>query len=99
MIERDDGWCDWVTPIMDGYRMSCCDCGLVHDMQFTALRKKKDLPDGAWAATPLDIDRYRVQFRARRNNRSTAAVRREKRLTAKRCPTNRQSGLHREQKP
>ena len=29
-----DGWSRWVYPVMDGYKMSCCDCGLVHDMQF-----------------------------------------------------------------
>lgn len=29
-----DGWSRWVYPEMDGYKMSCCDCGLVHQMQF-----------------------------------------------------------------
>lgn len=29
-----DGWCEWVQPIADGYKMSCCDCDLVHEMQF-----------------------------------------------------------------
>lgn len=28
------GWSRWVTPMMSGYRMSCCDCGLVHVWQF-----------------------------------------------------------------
>jgi nitrate/TMAO reductase-like tetraheme cytochrome c subunit len=82
MIERDDGWCDWVQPIMDGYRMSCCDCGLVHDMQFKVLRKGKDLPNGAWEAKPLDGEKYRVEFRARRNKRSTSAMRRNASATA-----------------
>lgn len=76
MIERDDGWCDWVQPIMIGYRMACCNCGLVHDMQFYVLRKSKDLPGGGWQAKRLDVERYRVEFRARRNNRSTAQTRR-----------------------
>lgn len=26
----DDGWTRWVQPIRKGYKMSCCDCGLVH---------------------------------------------------------------------
>ena len=24
----------WVQPIMSGYKMSCCDCGLVHKLDF-----------------------------------------------------------------
>lgn len=29
-----EGWTEWIYPVMDGYRMGCCDCGLVHEMQF-----------------------------------------------------------------
>lgn len=54
-----DGWTRWVYPEMDGYRLTCCDCGLVHDMQFR-----------------VTDDYDRVEFRARRNNRATAQVRR-----------------------
>lgn len=71
-----DGWTEWVWPVMDGYKMSCCDCGLVHDMQFGVLRKGKDRPDGTWEAEPLDGKKYRIEFRVRRNKRSTAQVRR-----------------------
>ena len=31
----DDGWTDWIRPLQ-GYRMGCCDCGLVHEMEFRA---------------------------------------------------------------
>lgn len=55
----EDGYSRWVQPVPNGYKMACCDCGLVHDMDFR-------IEDG------------RVQFRAKRNVRSTAAVRREK---------------------
>jgi hypothetical protein len=24
----------WVKPVMQGYRLACCDCGLVHDLDF-----------------------------------------------------------------
>lgn len=48
---------EWVQPIASGYKMACCDCGLVHDMDFR-------------------IHEGRVQFRARRNKRSTAVKRR-----------------------
>jgi hypothetical protein len=47
----------WVQPIRKGYKMACCDCGLVHLCDFR-------------------IYKGRIQFRAFRNNRSTAAMRR-----------------------
>lgn len=25
---------EWVQPIKKGYKMACCDCGLVHKMDF-----------------------------------------------------------------
>lgn len=25
-------WSRWVQPIRRGYKLACCDCGLVHDM-------------------------------------------------------------------
>ncbi len=61
--ELADGWSRWVQPIRKGYKMSCCDCGLVHAMDFR-------------------ISRGRVQFRAKRNNRSTAMVRRWRKKAA-----------------
>lgn len=27
-------WSEWVNPNNDSYMMKCCDCGLVHEMQF-----------------------------------------------------------------
>lgn len=49
----------WIQPVRRGYKMGCCDCGLVHKLDFR-------------------IRRGRVQFRAFRDNRATAAVRRER---------------------
>jgi len=40
--------------------MGCCDCGLVHDLQFVVVKSGRG---------------HAVVFRARRNNRSTAAIR------------------------
>ena len=51
---------DWQQPIRRGYKMACCDCGLVHNLDFRIVKGQ-------------------IQFRAFRNERSTAAVRREKR--------------------
>lgn len=48
---------EWVRPIRRGYKLACCDCGLVHDMDFR-------------------VKNGRVEFRVRRNGRSTAMMRR-----------------------
>lgn len=50
---------EWVQPVRRDYKMACCDCGLVHNLDFR-------------------IHKGRVQFRARRNYRSTAMMRRWK---------------------
>lgn len=57
-----------VTPIMDDYRMQCCDCGLIHRMRFRALKVKKHLADGTWGYDELDPRRYRVQLTAWRED-------------------------------
>lgn len=33
MVEQEDGWSEWIHPL-PGYKLQCCDCGLVHDMEF-----------------------------------------------------------------
>ena len=76
MLERKDGWTDWQFPTMQKYRMACCDCGLVHDMQFEVHKVTKQIDANTFVAK--SVEGYRVRFKARRNNRSTAAMRREK---------------------
>lgn len=78
MVEREDGWCDWQVPLMKGYRMGCCDCGLVHDMEFVIVEKGRTRKDGTFTIVELPQAKYRVKFRAKRNNRSTAAMRKGK---------------------
>ena len=29
-----NGWSNWEQPIRKGYRMACCDCNLVHTVDF-----------------------------------------------------------------
>jgi hypothetical protein len=61
----------WVVPtIEDSYKMSCCDCGLVHDMDFKIVKAHEEV-DGF---KPSDFDR--PAFRCYRNNRSTGQMRR-----------------------
>lgn len=41
---------EWVQPKMKGYKLACCDCGLVHVLDFAIVGTRK----------------LKVQFRARR---------------------------------
>ena len=51
---------EWVRPVESGYKMACCDCGLVHNLDFRVVEE----------------DRPRVEFRVFRNYRSTGQIRR-----------------------
>lgn len=72
----ENGWTKPETPIMRGYRMNCCDCGLTHDVNFTAVEFLGHNNDGTWNYKELDTYKYRVTISMKRNNRSTAQVRR-----------------------
>lgn len=67
-----------VFPVMDGYKFACCDCGLVHRIDFQAVRVTKTNSDGSWKGKALDKAKYRVAMQVYRDNRATAAMRRER---------------------
>ena len=76
-IEVNEGeWCGWHSPVMDGFKLACCDCGLAHDMEFQVLKIVTSNDDGTWTAEEMDLDVYRIRLRARRNNRRTGQIRR-----------------------
>ena len=52
---------EWVQPVRKGYKFMCCDCGLVHRMDFRLAKRGSGLS---------------IQFRAFRDKRATAAARR-----------------------
>lgn len=56
---------DMVTPKMRGYRTICCDCSLVHVIDFFVVKHGRG---------------HKVRFRVRADRRATAAARRRKRL-------------------
>lgn len=31
---------EWVQPVRKGYRLRCCDCGLVHTLNFRLFRRR-----------------------------------------------------------
>lgn len=58
---------EWITPTRK-HKMACCDCGLVHNMTFRIVKIER-----------LNGRRYgklAIQFKASRNERSTAGRRR-----------------------
>jgi hypothetical protein len=61
-------WSQWTTP-KKKYRIACCSCGLVHDVEFYVLLK---------GGKKLDGRKGQIKYRARRNVRATAAMRRKK---------------------
>lgn len=72
LVEEANGWTRWLTPRMTGYRLSCCDCGLCHDVQFRVLAR---------GGKYLDRRTVQVKIRLHRNTRATAALRRKKETT------------------
>jgi hypothetical protein len=60
-VESFDDWSGWVSPDPEQYFMKCCDCGLVHEMQF----KVAKYSEGDKCEFVADADLQAV-FRARR---------------------------------
>lgn len=59
------GWSEWVYPAPGKpYFMKCCDCGLVHEMQFAAFAETQQ-KRGAFSVVKLPWP-IRAMFRARR---------------------------------
>lgn len=59
-----DGWTEWVTPAQ-GYKMQCCDCGLVHEMEFRVFAETKQQSNGDYEIVEMPWP-LRAMFRARR---------------------------------
>ena len=38
----EDGWCNWVCPKPQGYLMQCCDCELIHEVDFRVVRYESE---------------------------------------------------------
>ena len=57
------GWSDWISPISKGYLMKCCDCGLVHELDFKSVFVTKWKKEEIQTELPKE---FQVKFRARR---------------------------------
>jgi nitrate/TMAO reductase-like tetraheme cytochrome c subunit len=78
----ETGWTDWIHPKGDEngvYQLQCCDCGLVHEMQFAVARDGKPIDNVYTTFITVKDKKLKTIFRARRNNRMTAQTRRRKR--------------------
>jgi hypothetical protein len=77
--DQPDGWSDWVQPTEDTngkpFAISCCHCGLVHDVEFQSVLDRTDEDAGKVYVV--------VQFRVKRNLRATAQKRRHGDFIAK----------------
>lgn len=78
LVAGPGGWAPWEYPTHSGYRMACCDCGLVHTIDF---RVDTDRPLRNQAGRRIRRANGHVSFRVARDNRSTAMLRRYKQPT------------------
>ena len=59
---------EWTRPRMRDFCEQCCDCGLIHRLDFRIVDERGGAHAGRRA--------LRVEFRTRRDDRATAAARR-----------------------
>ena len=76
--QPDTGWSDLILPVMKGYKMACCDCGLVHELDFEVFAITGQTEAGVFTLRPLTDDEAQVAFKARRDNRATGQKRRKR---------------------
>jgi hypothetical protein len=55
-----------VIPEMRGYLMQCCDCGLVHSIDFDVIKTIASNPNGSFFYETITDDSFRVEMRVRR---------------------------------
>jgi hypothetical protein len=60
-VKSPEDWSEWVCPNPDEYFMKCCDCGLVHEVQYRVAR----YGEGDYCELVEDKD-VQAQFRMRR---------------------------------
>ena len=61
----EDGWCDWVCPKPKGYLMQCCDCELIHEVDFRVVRYESEDSE---VYEVVDDPNLQAQMRLRRRD-------------------------------
>jgi Zn-finger protein len=64
---------EWVQPVRNGYLMQCCDCGLVHRMDFKMVKYAGG-------------KRRKIRFRVYRASKETARVRKARGIKLRTVP-------------
>lgn len=78
LVAGPGGWSPWVYPRHTGYKMACCDCSLVHTVDF---RIDTSGPLRTREGGRVSRAKGHVKMRVARDNRSTAMLRRYKEPT------------------
>ncbi len=68
--EGKNGWSEWIYPISKKYLLGCCDCGLVHEVEFKAFVETNQ-KRGRFEAVTLPWP-FRVMLRAKRKDNLVA---------------------------
>jgi hypothetical protein len=64
----EDGWSDWISPKPRGYLMQCCDCGLIHEVDFDVVRYTGEPDENELSPCEVVEDKsYAATFRVRRH--------------------------------
>ena len=63
--EVEDGWCNWVCPKPRGYLMQCCDCELIHEVDFRVVRYESEDSE---VYEVVDDPNLQAQMRLRRRD-------------------------------
>ena len=61
----EDGWCNWVCPKPHGYFMQCCDCELIHEVDFRVVRYESEDSE---VYEVVDDPNLQAQMRLRRRD-------------------------------
>ena len=73
-VDSASDWSEWVCPDPEQYFMKCCDCGLVHKMQFKVVKYSE-----GDECEPFNDPNVQVVFRARRTTPPAAQPEQEPR--------------------
>jgi len=78
---KTDGWTEEIFP-NPGYKICCCDCGLVHNIEFLIWRigPRTKVTGGKTSfelQEALDPNRHQVSLRVKRDTRATGQVRKQ----------------------
>jgi len=80
-VTKNGIWTDWINPRMNGYHMECCDCGLVHTINFRAFKIEKLHKNGKKEVLILPKNKYAIEFKLFRNNKLTKQERKKRNIT------------------